>query len=383
MATQKLGWSEATQAFIVSRFVILGTSWIGLGIFPLYGTKNGLNCIQQASSCLLTWNYWDLLAYSDIAHYGYHLAQNTVFFPLWPLCLHMLGSLAGGTEKAYFFSALLLANIFFFLALLIFFLLVSKLFDDSVAHRALFCLALYPYALFFFTGYSEALFLLLSLATFYCLQSQHFVVWLIAGLWAGLATLTRATGLMLIVPLSIVYAQRFLWKEQWWKRGLALLSTLLPLISIGGYALFLKATWKNPLLFIVAEQAGWGRHSALPWVGLVETITALLTGYQLLHNALDLVFTVFPLIVLIVGWRWLPVSYRYYALAMMLFLLSNPSVVSEPLASAPRYMLTIFPCFVLLGRWCKDPLFMWIYKTVSVALLVILTLFFVHHYWVA
>jgi len=146
---------------------------------------------------------------------------------------------------------------------------------------------------------------------------------------------------------------------------------------------YLYSAWKNPILFIVAERNGWGRHPAFPWVGVVQTVTALLTGYQFFHNLLDLSFTLLPLWLVVLSWKRMPIAYTFYAIGMALFSLSNPSVSSEPLTSAPRYMLTIFPCFLLLGLYCKHPLFWRIYLLLSSCLLAIFTALFVHHYWLA
>ncbi|HTK05800.1 MAG TPA: mannosyltransferase family protein [Ktedonobacteraceae bacterium] len=388
MLRDKLPWQEPIWPFFLSRGIILATTWFSLAIFPPSGTKNGLNCAQQLKACLLTWNYWDQLSYSDIAHYGYHLAQSSVFFPLWPFCLRLLGNMFGGMDEAYFFSALLLANLLFYLALVLFFALSRKIFSASLARKTLFCLALYPYTVFFFAGYTESLFLLLSLATFYCLQFRHLAAWWLAGLCAGLAALTRVTGLMLLVPFCVVFVQRYCRGKQcqqtsWGQKLLALAPLLLIPLGVACYMYYLGIVWKNPLLFVAAERTGWGRHTTFPWLGLVETVTALLTGYQLLHNLLDLLFTLLPLLVLAIGWRRLPISYSLYALAMLLFALSNPSISTEPLTSAPRYLLTIFPCFLLLGLWCKYPLFERLYITLASIFLVLFTIFFVHHYWLA
>jgi Mannosyltransferase (PIG-V) len=388
MSKCKFAWRVAAWAFLLSRGIILGTTWVSLNLFPPPGSGTSLNCAQQLKACLLAWNYWDLYPYIEIAQHGYWLSQNTVFFPLWPLCIRLLGNLLGASAETDAFVALLLANSFCYLALVFFFALAATLFDETTARKSVFCLALYPYAVFLFAGYSESLFLLLSLLSFLLLHSQRLICWWLAGLCAGLATLTRATGLVLLLPFLVIFVQRYFWREQyrstsWSEKLLAFIPLLFIPLSLGCYMLYLALTWKNPLLFVFAEQAGWSRHSALPWIGLLETLTALLTGYQLFHNLVDLTFTLLPLFILMLGWQRLPLSFSIYALGMILFSLSNPSVSTEPLTSAPRYMLTIFPLFLILGFCCKHPLFERIYNALASILLVFATFFFVHHYWLA
>src|SRR3954467_2623401 len=74
--------------------------------------------------------------------------------------------------------------------------------DALVARRAVWLLALFPASLFFSAVYTEALFLLLSVGSFYAARQGR---WAWAGVLGGAAAMTRNVGVMLLVPLALLY----------------------------------------------------------------------------------------------------------------------------------------------------------------------------------
>ena len=148
---------------------------------------------------------------------------------------------------AYYLIGLILSNIFFFFALVLFHHLISEAFDPSIAKAGLLYLAFYRYAIFFFAGYTESLFLLLCLGIFLLLRSQQMRYWWLAGVLGFLATLTRSTGIVLMVPILIVALQRY-WlgtqfhKTSWWQKLHALAPVLLVPLGLVTYMAYLAAT---------------------------------------------------------------------------------------------------------------------------------------------
>ena len=100
-------------------------------------------------------------------------------------------------------------------------------------------------------------------------------------------------------------------------------------------------------------------------------------------NFLDLAFTLIPLIILVVGWKRLPLHYSLFGAAVALFSLSFPSLTLEPLTSVPRYLVVIFPMFIIFALWSKFPRFDRFYLTTSVALFALNVILFTSHHWVA
>jgi hypothetical protein len=226
----------------------------------------------------------------------------------------------------------------------------------------------------------------LCLAAFFFLQHERY--WL-AGMSGFLAALTRSQGVLLAVPFVVVLIQRF-WSQGQHKNWRDILCSFLPLIliplGVGAFMVYLWITKGDPLAFSTQEATFWHRHLTFPVVSLVTAFqTFFRTEVLDLHllNALDIGSTLIPLAILVVGWRRLPLSYSLFALATLLFDLSYPEGVTEPLTAAPRYLMVIFPVFVLLGIWGKRPRLDRIMLALFLPLFAINILLFISHYWVS
>jgi hypothetical protein len=282
-----------------------------------------------------------------------------------------------------------MANIFFFFALVLFHQLISREFDPAIAKAALLYLAFYPYAIFFFAGYTESLFLLLALAIFLLLRSRKMRYWWLAGLLGALAAATRSTGIVLMVPIFVVALQRYWLGAQfhlssWWQKLHSLVPMLVIPLGLASYMAYLAVTKGNPLIFSSVESE-WHRHFELPWVGLLRVMGQIFhpSAPQSAGNFLDLAFTLIPLIILVVGWKRLPLHYTLFGVAVALFSLSFPSLTQEPLTSVPRYLVVTFPMFIIFALWSKFPRFDRFYLTTSVAFFALNVILFTSHHWVA
>src|SRR5215813_1798439 len=205
VARQRAALVEAGSAFALSRLVLVAVSFIATSRLPLHGATTP----QRPQSWLLAWYHWDAVAYIRIAQHGYAAPATTAFFPLWSLLIRGLGRLFGGSLEANYLAGLLLANACFFAALVLLYRLLATQIAPEVARVALICLAFHPYALFFFAGYTESLFLLLCVAIFLLLRRDELWAWWFAGVCGFFAALTRQTALALAVPMLVVALQRF------------------------------------------------------------------------------------------------------------------------------------------------------------------------------
>jgi hypothetical protein len=119
---------------------------------------------------------------------------------------------------------------------------------------------------------------------------------------------------------------------------------------------------------------------------MVLTIQAIFhapnTYFQFM-NLLDLLCVFVPLIILVPGWKRLPLHYALFALATILLNISYPQGMLEPLTAVPRYMLLVFPVFVILGKWGKNPRLDRVITVCQFALFVLNILLFVKHSWIA
>ncbi|BCL80528.1 hypothetical protein ccbrp13_29930 [Ktedonobacteria bacterium brp13] len=390
MSMVKVAFKEAGWIFFISRLVILVITFLGVSLLPMSGSNS--SCLANPSNCIRAWMHFDVFSYIYIAMHGYDAERATVFFPLWPLLLHSLGFLAGGSDVNFYLIGMVLANLFFYLALVVLYLLTANLFEQGVAQKALLYLAFAPYALFFFIGYTESLFLLLCLTTFLFLQRglQYGVAinWWLAGLCGLLASLTRSQGFLLTVPFILVFAQHYILAgkftmARWREKIIALLPIVLVPTGVVLYMCYLWYTKGNPMLFSVAEARDWHRAFRLPWVGLHAAVRGLfIPGGLQLQNALNLGSFLVTLLILVSGWKRLPLYYTLFALVLIIFPLCYPLGTADALAALPRYMLIVFPIIIISASW-KQQRVVALYLAFTITLFIFNCLLFSHHYWVA
>jgi hypothetical protein len=385
---------EATWVFVLSRFTILFVSYICVVILPPFGHIFPLQCTSpiHPNPCFLAWYHFDAIVYAIVADRGYSSTPYVAFFPLWPLLIHFGGLLLGHSLFSDYLVGLLLANICFFFALVLLYCLLCEDFEASLAKKALFYLAFYPYALFFFLGYTESFFLLLSVAMFLLLRRGKTLDWWFAGGIGFLAALTRSTGVLLSIPYLIMYVRHFWIAEKrdqtrWLQKIGALVPIILFPMGIVAYIIYLGYTIGNPFIFQVEEASHFHRHFTWIWMTSGYIVKLLLTyplfSYDFVRNLLEFAFTIFPIVALAWAWKRLPLQYSLYALAVMLFSLSFPLATIHPLTSQQRYMIVLFPLFVIFALWGKNPRFHQFYVSIGPALLAVTTILFISHYWVA
>lgn len=389
----KTAWKEAAWIFWLSRLTILLFTYLAVTFLPITPPgspvmfRGPIKCSYYNPTCFLLSGWrWDAVHYVTIAHDGYILVPLTAFFPLFPLLIRTVGFLLGGSVMADYAAGLLIANSCFYGVLVLFYHLVSKDFGHRTAKYALIYLAFAFYGIFFFVGYTESLFLLLTLAAFLFLRRGKALDWWLAGVCGFLAALTRPTGVILIVAFLSLFVQRFglrslLTRERWWQKLNAVLSMLLIPAGLLTYILYQWLTLGNPWLFTIEQTRIWERSLAFPWVGFINAIQLVVSGGSLV-GLTDTVFTLVPLVALIMGWKLLPLHYRLYSLTMILVVLCEPSQ-KEGLMSVPRLLLVIFPIYILFAIWSKDRRIACYLMIPSVIFFIIHTMLLASYGWVA
>lgn len=385
---------EALAVFVFSRLAILILTYLCVVLLPQQGGAF-LNCTHgiHPNPCLFAWYRWDSQVYARIAYQGYTSAPDVVFYPLWPLLLHLGGQLAGGSfPVSYYLVGLFLSNICFYFALVLFYCLLSEEFELSLAKRALFYLAFYPYALFFFAGYSESLFVLLCIAFFLFLRrGKPLDLWLAGGMGC-LAALNRPIGILLCIPFLVVYVQRF-WlsaerhQYRWFQQVNALAPVALIPAGLLLYVIYLAYTRGNLFIIPTEEAVTWNRHFVWFWTTYHRMLKVLFTypflSLDFVKDLLDLTFTTLPLVALLISWKRLPLHYSLFALAAFLFTISYPLGTVNPMSAQPRYLMSIFPFIVVFALWGKWPRVDRLFLALSLPLLAFNCILFISHYWVA
>ena len=402
MLEQKRAWKEAAWIFGLSRLIIILISYRSVVLLPIYRINLRkyiitTGCNTRNLTCFVeSWWRWDAIRYVEVAFYGYTNSsrENTVFFPLFPLLMHYLAAFFGGSAFADYVAGLVLANVFFYALLVLFYQFICQEFGHTAAKNALIYLAFAPYAIFFFAGYAESLFFLLSLATFVFLRRGTPKDWWLAATCGFLAALTRPTGIVLVVPFLVLLIQRFglstfFARENWQQKLNAVLSIALIPLGLLLYMLVLQIQFGKPLLFSIEQTKVWYRYFAFPWVGIYYAFKAMYyfqqaSGYYFQRNLTDLFFTFLPLLVLILGWKWLPLHYNLYSLVMVLFVLCFPVMyIGKSLMSAPRHLMMIFPIFIIMGVMHEKSNFARMQFIISITFFAMNIILFVTQNWVA
>lgn len=323
---------------------------------------------------------WDSSWYLVIAHWGYRpdlgsfTAPRAAFFPLYPLGIAAVSSLHVPPVAA----GVLVSLIAFAVALYgIHRLTAFELKSPEAARLAVMATAFGPMALFFSAVYSESLFMALSVGMFWSARHGRFAA---AGALGMLASATRSTGLMLVVPAVLLYlygprADRPVERAggcaltpRYRVRSDAAWLLLIP-AGMGAYMAYLALSGGSVFEPLHAQEV-WGRAFAGPfgavWQGLhagFEGLRQLLSFQQLhsywpaaggnpivaaWHNVLPAAFLIAAGCGVVGVLRRLPIAYGAYVVAALAMPLSYPAA-PQPLMSLPRYMIVLFPLSMWVG----------------------------------
>ncbi len=336
----------------------------------IIGQRAGSHIQESSHALLAVWGRWDAVHYLNIATQGYQ-GTDMAFFPLYPLLIRIVGSLAAN----HLVAGLLISSASLLFGLLYLYKLLEHEYDRAVARRAIFYVSIFPTAVYFTAVYTEALFFMLTVASFYYMRAR---MWWVAAIVGFLAALTRIEGVLLIIPFAMEWysMQRLAHRMRYSDLAAAL---LIP----AGLALYMAYLWvlrADPLYFSHV-QIHWNRHFAPPWVSLINAFGKIAhsSSAQIVANqSLEIAFTLLMIAVLVVGWHSLRPSYiAYMALSILV-----PMCTSN-LMSMPRFALVLFPMFAILARWGERP---WVNNVIlafSLPLLGLFTVLFADWYWVA
>lgn len=322
---------------------------------------------------LWSWANFDGVHYIMLAQKGYVFGLTQAFFPFYPLLIRWISKIL----QNELITGLLISHLAFLGASAVFYKLVRLDFSQKVANKTLIVLALFPTAFYFLSLYTESIFLLFILAAFYWWRKGKTIK---AGLAGMLAAATRIVGIFLVPALLF----------EWWqskKRSKSqLVPVLLPVIGLGLYMRFLKNKFGDALMFAhVQEGFGAGR-----------TTGKLVLLYQVFWRYAKMVFTVdvhnpiyFAVwlellaaggFLVLLAWAWYKgIRKSYLIFAFLAYLLPT---LTGTFSSMPRYVLVLFPAFIVIGQLKNQWLFRF-WLLISISLLLVSTALFTRGYWIA
>ncbi len=399
------GLPLALALLVVLRVVLGAVAVIAVNVAPRAGVVHGnweelvITGGEPWSELLSTWQRWDALWYQHIVEQGYRAADgSTAFFPLYPLLSKVVSLPIGGNVVL---AELIVSSAAFVVALWLLFRLTRLERDRSAERRDLrrrgaavqpagpigaatltvLAMALFPTAFFLLAPFTESVFLMLAVASFYFARTGR--PWLAGG--AGfLASLSRTQGVFLAVPIAY---------EEWRRRrrgsvGLPLgaFAGLLPVVGIAAFYAFQRVALGEQRSG-VDSLAMWGYQIASPVDALSASIEHILVGGAR-GNAWQIELINLVSLLAFAGlavWaaRRLPRAYTLYTVPSLGLLFAREMYLS-PLMSVSRYVLVIFPCFMVAALWLeRRPWLAAAWLVASALLLVVLTQFFARWGFVA
>jgi Gpi18-like mannosyltransferase len=295
------------------------------------------------------WFRWDTQWYTVIAEEGYHRQFLTVFLPLYPLLIGLLGRLLFGE---YLLAALIVSNVAALIALALLFELVRMHYTERLAHRVLWYFVLFPGSFFLIAAYTESLFLALVLGAFVAAERSR---WGLAGLCGFLAIFTRWQGIALIPALVwISHAQGNRHVLSLAQNGRRVLYTLtpMPLAFFGVLTVFWLLGGPDALPWRRVDN-NWDVTFTWPWIAWARTGIAVVGGLDVSGTPILTVITNWVITspfyaLLLASVRRLFAPHVLYAWGAHL-MTTTRIMYGSILQSMPRYVLVLFPAFIMLA----------------------------------
>ncbi len=331
--------------------------------------------IGNVYKILYIWKRWDALHYLKIAAHGYTNSGEDrfllVFFPLYPLLVSAFDLVF---EDAVL-SAFLVSGAASVALCVLFRELVRLDYPERVAQMSVLMLLIFPTSFYLHIPYTESLFLALTVGSFLAARKRR---WLLAGLLGLLACTTRINGLILLPALIFEAWDEYRENRKISKQWLYLL--LIPL----GVSLYLGLNYYvsgNPFKFLEYHREHWHKYLRLPWEAILVSLKATINrppAQMIMVGFQELFFVAVGLAGIVIGWRGFRASYRTWMVINWLLFVSTSFLLG-----VPRYTLTMFPIFIVMGVYShRDRLLNAALTVGSVLLLAFFITEFVQGKWV-
>lgn len=352
--------------FLIWRVYLFILGTLGFSLLTFKASFPYIDQILIASGYpqwLWQWGNFDGVHYLDLAMRGYHAQGLHVFFPIFPILINVVNLVVNN----YFLAGFILSNTLFLVASVVFYKFLKEKYNLSTARWGTALLFCFPTSFFFGSIYTESLFLLLVVLSFYLTGFK-------AALVASVAGATRLVGTFLALPF-------LLGKKKW-----------LFFVACAGFAIYILYTWyfyHSPLLMI-SDQANFqnARASSLStlvsppqvvWRYLKIFATGGIDKFDTWLAVLEFVSFVGGVILLTyLTWkRKMEKAYLVFAWPALIL----PSL-SGTLSSMPRYLLVIFPIYIAFAL-IKNKTIKLTLLVFSSVLMTVLTILFVRGYFIS
>ena len=286
------------------------------------------------------WERFDTLWFLHIAEHGYDRPMAVIYYPLYPAAIRLVGGLIPAMAAALLVSTV--ATFFFFWGLL---RLAGGELSEVGRLRMLLLVSVWPTSFVLFSGYAESLTLALVVWAIVFArgsgrESGRKVRWEAAAACGLLAGSARPSGVLVFIPLAMMALR----SRQ--VRSLVVALTPLGLLSYWGWL-----RWSGRISVVEAYRLYQGMAMVPPWRGLWEALRLIVTEHDpLLAIKLGLVIVVAAISLRRQVQTNLRIEDRAFALAVILQMLMY---TGRPLLGAVRYVLMLYPVFLVWGAYAE------------------------------
>lgn len=327
------------------------------------------------------WSFgnFDGVYYLRIAQNGYQDQYSQAFFPLFPLLIKLLTP-----NGVFLIVGLLLSNLFFLGFLYVFYKLLKLDFSEKISFRSIILLLLFPTSFYLGSVYVESLLLFLIALSIFLFRKKMFLA---SGLVAALASATKIFGVLLVfymaIEIYLAVKNREI-KLKSWQFFREIVAMCLAPMGLFAYMYYLNVTFRNPLYFLTSQSDFGAQRSSEPFILLPQVLyryLKILTSVNInslpyFNSALELLFTLIPLVLLLVFFKKIRFSYWFFSFCCLIL-----PTLTGTLLSMPRFILTNFLLLPIVVVQFNNQLR--VIMIFSILLALILVSLYTRGYWVA
>ena len=325
------------------------------------------------------------------SNFSQRISLSHAFFPFYPLMIQIfafplrvfgMNPIATATLAGVIVSALGTL-----LGMLAMFDITRESLGEDGALRAVFYLIIFPTGFFLIQVYTEGLFVGLAFGCLAMIKRKH---WLAAAILGGCATMTRAVGVALIIPMMISWYRTGEWLDldmEWrqiFHQGIArrqafnFVFALFPMIVFG--------IWKFSYLglafdYIEANYFGRGflslGYAFSSWSGSFQSMLAGTNPQHTAYYITEFLGLAIGVVACIATFKTHP-EYAWFSFAIIFI-----SWGSGPAQGIHRYILGAPAVFIALSRWGRNPVFDRVWTIISILWMGSLAALFAFDMWVA
>jgi hypothetical protein len=276
------------------------------------------------------WERFDTLWYLHIAQHGYDEPMAMIFYPLYPAAIRTISWLLPPIVAALLVSTV--AAFLFLWGLL-------RLARGNVSARGrfflMFLVAAWPTSFVLFAGYAESLTLGLIVWAVVLAREGRWWAATLCGVLAGTA---RPSGVLVAIPLFLLAL-----------RSRRLQSAIAVFSPAGWLAYWFWLRWSDHRSVVETYRLYQGMTLVAPWTGAWEALRLIVSHADVLLAFKLAVVVAFAVLSL---QRDVRLEDKIFSIAVLLQMLMY---TGRPLLGAMRYLLLVYPAFIVLAaradRW--------------------------------